>query len=158
MFELAFTHTHKHTHTHTQIYIYLKIYLIFENIDAGDVFVVIAPPGNDEHVAYFLMRCTQIKSRLVRPYVDGEFTYQVGDLVVMGHFFEKVKRQGDYIIYRDFMPEYISCQYSHLVVAARIHLIEIKVKRGEPKRWKMSVADHDRIMETCIPITHWPDE
>ena len=156
MFELAFTHTHTHTHTH--IYIYLKIYLIFENLDAGDVFVVIAPPGNDEHVAYFLMRCTQIKSRLVRPYVDGEFTYQVGDLVVMGHFFEKVKRQGDYIIYRDFMPEYISCQYSHLVVAARIHLIEIKVKRGEPKRWKMSVADHDRIMETCIPITHWPDE
>ena len=147
-----------HTHTHTHIYIYLKIYLIFENLDAGDVFVVIALPGNDEHVAYFLMRCTQIKSRLVRPYVDGEFTYQVGDLVVMGHFFEKVKRQGDYIIYRDFMPEYISCQYSHLVVAARIHLIEIKVKRGEPKRWKMSVADHDRIMETCIPITHWPDE
>ena len=102
MFELAFTHTHTHTHTH--IYIYLKIYLIFENLDAGDVFVVIAPPGNDEHVAYFLMRCTQIKRRLVWPYVDGEFTYQVGDLVVMGHFFEKVKRQGDYIIYRDFMP------------------------------------------------------
>ena len=94
----------------------------------------------------------------MRPYVDGEFTYQVGDLVVMGHFFEKVKRQGDYIIYRDFMPEYICCQYSHLVVAARIHLIEIKVKRGEPKRWKISVADHDRIMETCIPITHWTDE
>ena len=81
MFELAFTY----------IYIYLKIYLIFENLDAGDVFVVIAPPGNDEHVAYFLMRCTQIKSRLVRPYVDGEFTCQVGDLVLMGHFFEKLK-------------------------------------------------------------------
>ena len=76
-----------------------------------------------------LMQCTQIKSRLVRPYVDGEFTYQVGDLVVMGHFFEKVRRQGDYIIYRDFMPEYISCRYSHLVVEAWIHLIEIKVKR-----------------------------
>ena len=84
----------------------------------------------------------------MRLYVDGEFTYQVGDLVVMGHFFEKVRRQGDYIIYRDLMPEYISCQYSHLVAAARIHLIEIKVKRGEPKRWKMSVADHDHIMET----------
>ena len=43
----------------------------------------------------------------MRPYVDGEFTYQVGDLVVMGHFFEKVRRQGDYIIYKYFMPEYI---------------------------------------------------
>ena len=84
--------------------------------------------------------------------------YEVGDLAVMGHFFEKVRRQGDYIIYRDFRPKYISCQYSHLVVATQIHLIEIKVKRGEPKRGKMSVADHDHIMETCIPITHWPDE
>ena len=92
------------------------------------------------------------------PYFDREFTYQVGDLAVMGHFFEKVRRQGDYIIYRYFMPEYISCQYIHLVVVAHIHLIEIKVKRGEPKRQNMSVADHDRIMETCIPITHWSDE
>jgi hypothetical protein len=124
----------------------------------GDVFVVIAPPNNEENVAYYLMRCTQIKSRLVRPYQDGDFTYQSGDLVVMGHFFEKVKKQGDYIIYRDFMPDYISCQYSHLVVAARIHLSEIKVKKGEPRRWKMAIADHDRIMETCIPISHWPEE
>ena len=84
--------------------------------------------------------------------------YQVGDLVVMDHFFEKVRRQGYYIIYRDLMPEYISCQYSHLVVAAQIHLIEIKVNRGEPRRWNMAVADHDRIMETCIPITNWMDE
>ena len=57
---------------YTCIYVF-KICLIFENLDAGDVFVVIAPPGNDEHVAYFLMRCTQIKSRLVQPYVNGEF-------------------------------------------------------------------------------------
>ena len=94
---------------YTCIYIF-NICLIFENLDAGDVFVVIAPPGNVEHVAYFLMRCTQIKIRLVWPYVDGEFMYQVGDLFVMGYFFEKVRRQGDYIIYKDFMPKYISCQ------------------------------------------------
>ena len=56
------------------------------------------------------------------------------------------------------MPEYISCKSNHLVVPSWIHLIEIKVKRGEPKRWKMSVADHDRIMETYIPITHSLDE
>ena len=71
---------------YTRIYIF-KICLIIINLDAGDVFVLIAPPRNDEHVAYFLMRCTQIKSRLVQPYVDGEFTYLVCDLIVMGHFF-----------------------------------------------------------------------
>ena len=102
---------------YTCIYIF-NICLIFENIDAGDVLVVIAPSRYDGHVAYFFMRYTQIKSSLVWPYVDGEFMYQVGDLVVMGHFFEKVRRQGDYIIYIYFMPEYISCQYSHLVVEA----------------------------------------
>ena len=88
---------------YTCIYVF-KICLIFENLDASDVFVVIAPLGNVEHVAYFLMWCTQIKSRLVWPYVDGEFTYHVGDLVVMGHIFEKARRQGDYIIYRYFIP------------------------------------------------------
>ena len=43
----------------------------------------------------------------------------------------------------------ISCLDIYLVR----DFIEIKVKRGEPKRWKMSVADHERIIETCIPIT-----
>ena len=62
---------------YTCIYIF-NICLIFENLDVGDVFVVIAPSRNDEHVAYFLMWCTQIKSRLVWSYVDGEFTYQAG--------------------------------------------------------------------------------
>ena len=94
----------------------------------------------------------------MQPYIDGEFTYQVGDLVVMGRFFEKVRRQCDYIMYINSMHEYISCQYSHLMVATRIHLIEIKVKSGEPRTWKMSVADHDHIMDTCIPITDWPNE
>ena len=56
------------------------------------------------------------------------------------------------------MPEYISYQYNHLVVASQRQLIEIKVNMGELKRWKMLVADHDCIMEMCIPITHWLDE
>ena len=142
---------------YTCIYIF-NICLIFENLDEGDVFLVISPPINDDHVAYFSMQCTQIKSRWVRPFVDGEFSYQVGDLFVTCHIFKKVRRQGDYIIYRYSIHEYISCQYNHLVVASRIDLVKIKVKRGEPKRWKMSVADHDRIMETCIPITHWSDD
>ena len=81
------------------IYIF-KICLIFENIDADDVFVLIAPPGNDEHVAYILMRCIQIKSRLVWPYVDREFTYQVGDLVVMGHFWKSEKTMWLYYLQR----------------------------------------------------------
>ena len=73
----------------------------------------------------------------------------------MGHYFEKLKKHGNYIIYKYFKPMNISCQYSHLVVEARIQLIEIKVKSSEPKIWKMTKANHDRIMENCIHVTHW---
>ena len=68
------------------------ILIIFVISLAGDVFVVIAPPSNQENVAYYLMRCTQIKRRLVRPYKDGEFMYQIGDLVLKGHFFDRLKK------------------------------------------------------------------
>ena len=76
----------------------------------------------------------------------------------MGHFFEKMKKHGNYIIYKDFKSGYISCQYGHLVVAARIQLIEMKVNISEPKRWKMTKVDHDHIIENCIPIIHLPEE
>lgn len=76
----------------------------------------------------------------------------------MGQFFEEVRKQNDYIIYEYFMFKYISCQYNDLVIVAWIQLNEIKVKRGELRRWKMVEADHEHIMETCIPITHWRDE
>ena len=124
----------------------------------SDVFVVTTPWGNEENVAYDLMRCTQIKSRLVRPYLDGEFTYQTGDQVVMGHFFEKLKKHDNYIKYKYFKHEFISCQYSHLVVVAQIQLIEMKVRGSEPKTWKMVEADDNCIIENCITITHCLEE
>ena len=69
-----------------------EILIIFVISLAGDVFIVIAPPDNQENVAYYLMRCTQIESRLVRPYQYGELMYQIGDLVLMGHFLERLKK------------------------------------------------------------------
>ena len=56
----------------------------------------------------------------------------------MGNFFEKVKRQGDYIIYKYFMHDYISFQCNHLVIVSQIYLIEIKVKTSKLRRWKMT--------------------
>ena len=79
-------------------------------------------PMNQENVSYYLMWCIEVKSRLVWPYEDGKFTYQADEMVVMGHFFEKVKKQDDYIIYKYFMPQYISFQYNHLVIVVRISL------------------------------------
>lgn len=94
----------------------------------------------------------------MRSYEDGQFTYQAGEVVAMGHFFEKVTKQGDYIIDRDFMLKYISCQYIHLVIVVRISLMEIKVKAGEPKRLKVTDFDYEHIMDTFFHITLWPYE
>ena len=55
-------------------------------------------------------------------------------MALMGYFFEKMENKSDYVVYSDFMLETISCQYSHLVIVAWIHLTEIKEKRGEPRR------------------------
>ena len=52
------------------IYIF-KICLIFKNIDAGDVFVVIFPLGNDEHVAYFLIGVHKSKAGWFGPMSMG---------------------------------------------------------------------------------------
>jgi hypothetical protein len=56
---------------------------------ARHVFVAIVSLGNEKNVAYYLMWFMQIKIKLVQPYENGQFTYQIG--VVMGHFFEKMK-------------------------------------------------------------------
>lgn len=79
-------------------------------------------------------------------------------MVVMCHFFKKVEKKGDYIIYIDYIPEYISFQYNHLVITTWISLTKIKVKEGEQRIWKMIDSNHEHIMETCIPMTFCLDE
>ena len=41
-------------------------------------------------------------------------------------------------MYKDFVLEYISYQYNHFVVPSWIHVIEIKVNRGELMGWNMA--------------------
>ena len=99
-----------------------------------------------------------MKNGSVRPYEDGKFTYQIGDMVLMGHFFENVKKQGGHITYRDFLLEYISYQYNHIVIAYPINLIEIKTKKGELMIWKMTESEHEGIMDNFIYMSHYIDE
>ena len=82
----------------TCIYVCVCVINIYEFFVVSVVFAVTAPISNGDNVVYYLMRCTQIKSGLVRPYQYGEFTYQTCNLVVMGHFFEKLKKHEKYII------------------------------------------------------------
>lgn len=77
---------------------------------------------NEENVAYYLMWCTKKKNKLVKPYHNGDYTYQSGDMVLMGCFFEKVKKWVIILSIYFFMLEYISCQYNYLVIVVWIQL------------------------------------
>ena len=63
---------------------------------------------------------------------------------------------GIFFYFEDYEPDVISCQYSHLVCAARIKLIEVQSKKKmKIKKWKMSKCDHERIIEDDIPLEYF---
>ena len=96
---------------------------------AGDAFVVIAPTENDENVKYYLMCCTKKKMKLLQNYNDHGFQYERGYIILKGYFFRQTHQSGDFVYIEDYEPDSISCQYSHLVCAACIKLIEVQSKK-----------------------------
>ena len=89
----------------------------------GDVFAVIAPTDNDENVKYYLICCIEWKMKLLEDYNDHGFPYERGSVILKGYFFRETNQSGDFVYFEDYEPDSISCQYSHLVCAARIKLI-----------------------------------
>ena len=119
----------------------------------GDVFVVIAPIDSDENVKYYLMCCTKRKIKLLQNYNDHGFQYDRGSIILKGYFFRQTHQSGDFVYFEDYEHVSISCQYSHLVCAACIKLIEVQSKKkSKTKKWKMSKSDHERIIEDGIPL------
>ena len=120
---------------------------------AGDVFAAIAPIDNDENVKYYLMRCTERKMKLLENYNDHGFPYERGYIILKGYFSRQNNQSGDFFYFEDYEPDVIRCQYSHLVCAAHIKLIEVQSKiKSKIKKWKMSKSDHERIIEDGIPL------
>ena len=98
---------------------------------AVDVFFVISPTMNDENVKNYLMLCTEWKMKLLENYNDHGFPYDKGYIIVKGYFFRQTNQSGDFFYFEDYQPDVISCQYSHLVCAARIKLIEAQSTKNE---------------------------
>eukprot|EP01018_Ginkgo_biloba_P011109 Gb_23216 [translate_table: standard] len=117
-------------------------------LSEGDVFVIIAPPDNPKNVQYYLLRCTASKRILnvESTDVDG-FTYPTGSMVVMGYFLQKIAQNDSYMTYKDYHINMICFQYSHLIIAVRLSLAPIRGK-GKVKKWKLSIEDHEKIIET----------
>ena len=96
---------------------------------AGDVFVVLAHIDNDENVKYYLMRCTERKMKLLENYNDHRFQYDRGSIILKGYFFKQTNQSEDFVYFEYYELDSISCQYSHLVCATHIKLIEVQSKR-----------------------------
>ena len=75
------------------------------------------------------MCCTEPKLKLLEDYDDNEFIYDKGSIILKGYFFKQTHQIGDFVYFEDYEPDSISCQYSHLVCAARIKLIEFQSKK-----------------------------
>ena len=82
--------------------------------------------------------------KLLENYNDHGFQYDRGFIIQKGYFFRQTNQSGDFIYFEDYEPDPISCQYSHLVCAARIKLIEVQSKKKmKIKKWKMSKYNHE---------------
>ena len=67
-----------------------------------DVFYCIALVDHPKKVHYYLLRCTRSKSMLMQEFKDpSNYTYGVGSMVIMGHFFAEVRKCKDHIIFQD---------------------------------------------------------
>ena len=120
---------------------------------AGDFFVVVAPVDNTENVKYYLMRCTEQKMRLLEDFDDNSFIYERWSIVLKGYFFQETHQTDSLVHFQDYQLDVISCQYSHLVCAVRIKLIEVQSrKKTKVRKWKMSKDDHEWIIEDGIPL------
>ena len=91
--------------------------------------------------------------KLLEDYDDRGFIYERGSILLKGIFFQETYQTERGVHFKYYQPNVISFQYSHLVCAARIKLIEVKSnKKLKARRWKMSKVDHERIIENDIPL------
>ena len=122
--------------------------MVYYMVCTGDIFVVLAYPNNTEGVDYYLLRCTQPKSKLFESMTDGDGQeYPIGSVVIEGTYYQQIKIDKNGIIFVDYRPGQKVLHYSHLVLATKINL-ETLPKRGRAKqKWRLPIEDHEKILE-----------
>ena len=85
----------------------------------------------------------------------SNYTYGVGSMVLMGHFFVEVRKCKDHILFQDYESVVICAQYSHLIIASRFSLKAVKSRKNSKHRqWKLSIEDHNAILDN-MPLVHF---
>ena len=94
--------------------------------------------------------------KLLEDYDDQGFIYERRSILLKGYFFQETHQTERDVYFKDYQPNVICCQYSHLVCVACIKLIEVKSnKKLKARRWKMSKVDHERIIEDINPLWYY---
>ena len=90
--------------------------------------------------------------KLLEEYNDNGFTYERGSIILKGYFLQQTRMTENYVYFQDYEPDVICCQYSHLVCASRIKLVQVSSKKNfKNRKWK-SKYDHEHIIEDDIPL------
>ena len=63
--------------------------------------------------------------KLLKNYDDHRFTYDKGSIILKGYFLGQTNQSGDFVYFQYYEANVLSCQYSHLVCATHIKLIEV---------------------------------
>ena len=91
--------------------------------------------------------------KLLEDYNDNGFTYKRGSIILKGYFFQQTHMTENYLSFQDYELDVICCQYSHLVCASRIKLVQVPSKKNlKNRKWKLSKYDHERTIEDDIPL------
>jgi hypothetical protein len=87
---------------------------------------MVAPVDNTENVKYYLMQCTEQKMRLLEDFDDNGFIYERESIVLKVYFFQETHQTNTHVQFQYYQLDATSCQYSHLVYATCIKLIEVQ--------------------------------
>ena len=90
------------------------------------------------------MQSTDGKMKLLEDYNDNGFTYERGSVILKGYFLQRTRMNENFIYVQDYEPDVICCQYSHLVCASQIKLVQVTSKKNlKNRKWKLSKYDHE---------------
>ena len=91
--------------------------------------------------------------KLLEDYDDKGFIYERKLIILKYYFFQETHQTESDIHFKHYQLDVTCCQFSHLVCATRIKLIEVKSnKKFKARIWKISKFDHERIIEDDIPL------
>ncbi|KAH9328634.1 hypothetical protein KI387_000742, partial [Taxus chinensis] len=91
-------------------------------VKQGDVFAVIAEEANIEKVEYYLLHCTEERTKLTCEITSEVTTFFTGSVVVQGTYLQQVKALQSGIHFVDYKPDKKVYHYTHHIIATGLQL------------------------------------